>query len=419
MKNVIFIAMIFSAMTLSNMARGQEMVSMGEGYIYDVYYSMEGGVVDFMEREDWDLGFYTDPMSGGIITNCGTSLYDHVKLYTYPKADTSAWLNLDTNGLSTWPVLYNGEDRWENGAFNRNSQGYPDYGWGIKNPATSDITGDSLYIIQLADGTFKQVWIVKKQADENKYIIRYADLDNSSQKEKTLDIDNYLGMNFVYFDFESGQLSDREPDTEDWDLLFTRYQALQPIGQYYLVSGVFNNVTSPGNKFHPVTLDFNDWSSKPMDTAKTVIGWDWKWFDFASGWNLEDSLVFFVNSPNGNIYKLYFMVFAGTSSGDIIFNQEIVSMVGTDDLQENETSIQLLPNPATNTVRISWNNDLDKEAVIRIYDISGKEVISRKLNANALKQAEISLDISSLNDGMYIVSIITGETLINEKLLVK
>ena len=206
MKNFLLLLLVISLFSVLRPAHSQELVSMGAGYIYDVYYSMEDGVVDEMERDDWDLGFYTSPMSAAIITNCGTDLYDHVKLYTYPKGDTTAWMNIDTNGLSTWPLLYNGEDRWENGAFNRNAQGYPDYGWGIRNPVTNNITGDSIYIIQLADGTYKQLWIVKKITDENKYVIRYADLDNSSLKEKTLDVDNFVGMNFAYFDFASATL---------------------------------------------------------------------------------------------------------------------------------------------------------------------------------------------------------------------
>ena len=288
MRKILSIVLTASFLSSFSVLQAQESVSMGAGYIYDVYYSLEDGVVDFIEREDWDLGFFTDPMSGGIITNCGTSLETHVRLWAYPKGDTTAWMNIDTNGLASWPLLYNGEDDWENGALNRNAQGYPDYGWGIKNPITGDIIGDSLFIIQLKDGTYKQLWIKRKIFSENKYKISYADIDNTSEESETLNVDNFLGMNFVYFDFDSGSLYDREPDTEEWDLLFTRYHALQSVGVHYLVAGVFLNVNTYGNSFHPVTLDFNEWYSKPLEDNKGVIGWNWKWFSFTTGWNLED-----------------------------------------------------------------------------------------------------------------------------------
>ena len=357
-------------------------------------------------------------MSGGIITNCGTSLENHVRLWTYQNGDTTAWMNIDTNGLSSWPLLYNGEDSWENGAFNRNSHGYPDYGWGIKNISTNDIFGDSLYIIQLADGSYKQLWIKRKIFSENKYKIWYADIDNTSEEHETLDVDNYLGMNFAYYDFESGSLFDREPETYEWDLLFTRYHAIQPIGEYYLVAGVFNNVNTPGNKFYPVTMDFNDWYAQPMEATKTVIGWDWKWFSFASGWNIEDSLLYFINSPNGDIYKIYFTDFSGTSSGNIVFEQEIVSMVDLGEQQGKEDGLQLLPNPARNTVNVKWIQDNSNEAIIKIYDLRGKAVLSRNLDANAYDPNGLSLDISMLSEGMYVLSLVSGDTKISKKLMV-
>ena len=419
MRKIVILALVLSILATLKPAYSQEVVSMGPSYIYDVYYSLEDGVIDVIERDDWDLAFFTDPMSGGIITNCGTSLDDHVRLWTYLNGDTNDWMNIDTTGLSGWPLLYNGEDSWENGAFNQNSLGYPDYGWGIKNPTTNDIVGDSIYIVQLRDGSYKQLWIRKKIYSENKYKIKWADIDNTSEDQKTLDIDHYLVTNFAYFDFETGSVFDRGPDTDEWDLLFTRYHALQSIGVHYLVAGVFINVNSLGNRFHPVPLDYKDWFTQPLEPNKGVIGWDWKYFSFATGWNIEDSLVYFIESPNGDIYKIYFTDFAGMSSGDIEFELEMTSIVGIDDPKDEESGLLLLPNPAYETVNITWNYGLDNEANLSIYDISGKEVMAKRLNSNDYNQSGVSLDISHLNKGMYVVSIISGNTLISEKLIIR
>ena len=424
MKKILLLALIISFLPIINPATSQETVSMGSGYIYDVYYSLEDGIVDLLEREDWDLAFYTDPASGGIITNCGTGdqmtgFSYHVKLWTYPNGDTSAWLNIDTNGLANWPLMYNGEDSWENGAFNRNSQGYPDFGWGLLDPVTNDIIGDSIFIIKLAEGTYKQIWIRRKLTDENKYEIRFADIDNTNDEQDVLNIGNYQGMNFAYYDLESESLFEREPATEDWDLVFTRYHAYQTVGAYALVTGVLSNVNINGNRFHPVPEDFNDWFTKPLEPVKALIGWDWKYFSFTTGWSLEDSLLYFVESPNGDIYKIYFTDFAGTSSGDITFVQEMVSMVDIDEASDNEFKLQLKPNPARNTVHLSWNIDPNTEALVRVFDITGKEVMSRKLNQNELNREGITLDISSLNEGMYVVHLESGNIFISEKLIVR
>jgi hypothetical protein len=419
MKQILSIALIISILFPINPMYSQQTVSMGPGYIYDVFYSLEDGVIDFVERDDWDLAFFTDPMSGGIITNCGTSLENHVRLWAYPNGDSTAWMNIDTNGLAGWPLLYNGEDSWENGAFNRNALGSPDYGWGVKDAATGNINGDSIFIIQLADGTYKQLWIQKKITAENKYKIRWADIDNTSEDHETLNIDNYLGMNFAYFDFESGSLFDREPETDEWDLLFTRYHALQEVGVHYLVAGVLSNVNTPGNRFYPVSIDFNDWFLQPLEPTKATIGWDWKWFSFATGWNIEDSMLYFIQSPNGNVYKLYFTDFAGTSSGDITFEQKMVSMVGIDHTEGNDVEMQLLPNPASNTLTVIWDHKLFEEASLSICDITGKEVMSRNLTLHDNDSGGVLLDISILNEGMYVVSIVSGNTMISKKLMVR
>ena len=106
--------------------------TMGAGYANDVYYSLDNGTVATPAAANWDIAFYTNTWSAGIITNDGRS----VTLWAYPTADTSGYATLDTTGLSTWPPLYNSTESWENGAFNRNSKNHPDYGWGIYNVIT-------------------------------------------------------------------------------------------------------------------------------------------------------------------------------------------------------------------------------------------------------------------------------------------
>jgi len=402
------------AMIATSAAYSQTTVTMGAGYTDDVYYSMKNGITGIAPRAEWDLGFYTNILSAGIIVNDGSG----IELKLYPKADTSGWMSIDTNGMSEWPVLYNGEDSWENGAFNRHGSGMLDYGWGVYNMQSHEVLGDSLYIIKLQDGTYKKLWIVRKVSVENKYVIRYADLDNSHDKVRELMNNNFTDYNFAYFDFADESFFDREPPKEDWDIVFTKYQALQPQGVYYPVVGVFNNVNVPANRFHPVTLDFTDWFSQPFDSAKVVIGYDWKYFDLSAfQWNLEDSLVFFINDREGDIYKLFFTYFAGTTSGEIQFDDEVISVLDLDEPLADDIKLMLAPNPAGSFVRLSWSRDLGSEISVRVYDLSGKEVLSQEISNGG--QTSTRLDIGALKEGMYLVSLISGDRVINEKLLVE
>ncbi|HSG68041.1 MAG TPA: T9SS type A sorting domain-containing protein [Bacteroidales bacterium] len=403
------------AFALMISANAQTTITMGAGYADDVFYSMKNGVTGIAARADWDLGFYTSPWSAGIITNGGSG----IELRLYPYGDTSAWNSIDTTGMSGWPILYNGEDSWENGAFNRHSLEHPDYGWGVYNTQSHDVVGDSLYIIKLLDGTYKKLWIVRKVSTENKYVFRYGNLDNSYEEERTLLNNDYISMNFSYFDFASGSFFDREPDKTEWDILFTKYQAMQPQGVPYPVVGVLNNVGVKANRFHPYTVDFNEWYTLPFDSLKAVIGFDWKYFEMSTfQWSIEDSLLFFVNSLENDVYKLYFTYFAGTSSGDITFNDELMSLSGFEENALSSSSLTLSPNPANGHVNLKWNGNYNGEVNIRVFDLGGKELINNHVvsTGNAIQHR---LDLGQLNRGMYIVSIIAGNEVINEKLVIE
>jgi len=83
------------------------------------------------------------------------------QLYCYPTGDTSDWESVDTVGMNSWKVLYNSPENWEDGAFNRNATGHPDYGWGVYNTVTHNVTGDSIYVIKVGN-ELKKLWIIKK-----------------------------------------------------------------------------------------------------------------------------------------------------------------------------------------------------------------------------------------------------------------
>lgn len=382
-------------------------VTMGAGYANDIYYSMENGEVLSVDRTNWDLGFYTSAFSAAIITNDGNG----VELYNYPHADTNGWDNVDTTGLSSWKVLYNSFDEWEDGAFNRNATGHPDYGWCIYNSFTHNLIGDSLYIVKFADGAAKKLWLQSKHSMASTYYFKYANLDGSNEVSVVMDCSGHADKNFLYYSMQTAEIIDREAASDSWDILFTKYMGLSN-GQPYPVTGVVNNVNVPANKYTPVDPNYEDWEASPMDSTKSPIGYDWKYFDMdVFSYVVEDSTVFFVRNFKKDTYKLTFSVFDYTI-GHIVFNKSTVFESDITEVSANK-GFSVYPNPANQFAIIDIKEAGDWEDLV-ITDLSGKTVITQKVNNPSLK-----LDLNNLDAGMYIISLRSDKGSKSSKLIIQ
>jgi hypothetical protein len=294
-------------------------IAMSAGYVNEVYYSLANGVVQTSPRATWDIAFRTMKRSSSILINDGSG----VVLYTYPKADTSGWASMDTTGLSSWKPMYNDPNDWENGAFSRNAKGHPDYGWSIYNDVTHNLTGDSLFVIKLRDGSFRKLWMVKKLSSADIYIFRYANIDGTNEKNVNEDVNAMLTTDFVGYSLQTNSRVDFEPQKSKWDILFTKYMSVQSNGTPYLVTGVLSNDTVKTKKFYPVSLDYSDSGPGTWDSTRSSIGWNWKVFNMTTfTYNVVDSTVYFIKPVKGDIYKFYFTAFSGSTTGVVKFNLE-------------------------------------------------------------------------------------------------
>jgi predicted lipoprotein with Yx(FWY)xxD motif len=294
-------------------------ISMSAGYANEVYYSMKNGIVQTGPRATWDIAFRTMKRSSSILINDGSG----VVLYTYPKADTSGWATVDTSGLSAWKPMYNDPKDWENGAFSRNAKGHPDYGWSIYNDVTHNLYGDSLFVIKLRDGSFRKLWMVKKLSSADVFEFRFANLDGTGEQNVTENISSLTATDFSGYSLETNSRVAFEPVKSSWDILFTKYMSVQPDGTPYLVTGVLSNDTVKTKKFYPVVLTYSDYSPGAWDSTRSSIGWNWKVFNMTTfTYNVVDSTVYFVKPIQGDVYKLYFTAFAGSTTGVVKFNIE-------------------------------------------------------------------------------------------------
>lgn len=299
-----------------------ETITMGSGYSNDVYYSLEKGVVSTVSRTNWDIAFQTSSRSSTIMINGGAGM----KLYTYPNGDISSWANVNTTGIGTWKALNNSDTTWTLGAFERNLLGHPDYGWGIYNSVNHDVVGDSLFVIQLQDQSYRKLWIKKKASSDNTYSFEFANIDGSGSTLATVDCKPYVTKNFIYYSFVTKSVIDREPVTDDWDFVATKYIEMIP-GQTggkvpYPVVGVLTNIGIKTAQLDNAAVESNDYSTAKFVTPISEIGSDWKSFSMATNlWTLADSRVYFVKDKGLSVFKIVFTGFEGSSTGIIKFDK--------------------------------------------------------------------------------------------------
>jgi predicted lipoprotein with Yx(FWY)xxD motif len=377
-------------------------ISMSAGYVNEVYYSLKNGVVQSGPRATWDIAFRTMKRSSSILTNDGSG----VVLYTYPKADTSGWSTMDTAGLSTWTPMFNDPTNWENGAFSRHAKSHPDYGWAKYNDVTHNLIGDSLFVIKLRDGSFKKLWMVKKLSALDIFTFKYANLDGTDEQMVNEDVSSLQATDFSGYSLQTNSRVAYEPVKSSWDILFTKYMSVQPNGTPYLVTGVLNNDTVNTKKFYPVTLDYSDFGAGIWDSTRSSIGWDWKVFNMTTFvYEIADSTVYFVRPIQGDVYKLIFTAFAGSSTGLVKFDLEKVAGAGIFDGKANVFQLNVFPNPANSRININLTGISGEDLSITLTDLTGRQLRADRPGRMTNGPNAYSLDVTGVQPGVYFVTV--------------
>ncbi len=390
-------------LSVAMLAQVEKEVITGAGYADDVYYSLENGSVATVARNTWDIAFITQVYSGSILANTSAG----VELYTYSLGDTADWSSLDTTGM-VWSPMYNSIETFDEGAFGVHALGHPDYGWGIYG-GMGLVTGDSLFVIKTIAGVYKKLSIIQKISNENRWDLKYANLDGSDEQFVTINAVDYTTKNFAYYSIDSMAIIDREPATADWDLLFTKYwDNTIP----YNVTGVLSNedhvlaqeVTEEG-------LDqatFVEYEDTAFTSVISIIGSDWKSFNMGTmSYEVDSTVVYFLKKygeTDSTYYKLYFTGFTGMSEGKYTFMQEKLSLVSS----RNPGIIQMLqayPNPASEYLNVVF--DHTGNTAIQIIDMTGRTVYSTLHHAGGF--TNMTLDINQLNPGLYFLKVNAGD----------
>jgi hypothetical protein len=296
-----------------------ETLSLGAGYTNDIYYRLSDGLTTPVARANWDIALSVSPREASILTNGAAG----VTLKSYPVSPGWTWATaIDTAGYHDWPALYNSDTTWTEGAFNMNATGHPNYGWANYDMVTHNLTGISLYIIKTRNGSYKKIWIEKKLTVEQKYTFRYSDLNGSAENAVTLVVAG-KNKNFVYYSLDTNAEVDREPETDLWDIVFTKWI---DNNLKYPVTGVLQNIGVTALESSDVDPMSEVMPATGYLTAISTIGADWKTVDMITyQYTIDETRVFLVKDLNNKIHRIRFKTFEGSSTGNLSFDVSTIN----------------------------------------------------------------------------------------------
>ena len=368
----------------------QEIVQIGMGvsYEYDIYYSFEDGITAFSERNNWELAFSTDLSSGNIRINSGSP----VNIYEASQ-NLDNWLEI-TSLESNYQQLRNSNLFWEVGAFINNYSVNVNSGWGTYTEDEQSIIGEKIYIIDYPGGQKK---IRINSFNFGVFNFTIANLDGSNEEEFNIDVNSYQNKKFIYYSIDDNLIIDREPDKENWDLLFSRYEeedvSLNKDTMPYIVTGVLTN--------NNLTYQFNG----PVETTPgfeisnfnyeiNTIGYDWKEYN-GSFVVLPDLSYYIFNQDQTKLFKIVFESFSGQSSGNLSFYVEGIDSSGIFVLENHKLPIKVFPNPSNGFFNLeSEINNFN----INIFNLNGKKILSKECVDFC------NFDLTNFSKGVYILN---------------
>lgn len=383
-------------------AQTEVTIPTGPGNTTQAYYSLANDVQGTVALGDWDLAFEISGFTSTVQVNTMKGL----TAFETPEG-IADWTAVNAPDEMNWISLNNSETYWSAGALsNGNNLSEPDgfnVGWGTYNLITHTIAGTKVYVIGFPDATFRKLRI--NSLAGGAYSFTHAALDGTDEQTVSLMKAVHAGKNFGYYSFVGGVL-DLEPPTASWDLLFTKYTAIipAPAPTAYGVAGVLQNKGVDALQVDGVDPASADWNSGPLDSAMNVIGYDWKSFNMeTSMYEYPTDRTYFVQDRAGNIWKLIFTAYGGSSNGNMTFTQDMVSAVG---VEENYGTRDLVvyPNP-TNTGSIGIILDRTvRNGQLSILDLTGKLVSTANVTGG-MGLVAWPVDVSGLSDGTYVMKL--------------
>jgi hypothetical protein len=392
-----------------------EVVSVGPGYVNQVYYSLSNGELNNNALNSWDIAFDVTFYGVGIRANTVTG----VEVSKYP-GDMDDWNSVDTTNFGSWEKLHDDPIDWSTGAFNANSEGF-NVGWGTYSTVTHNTTGHSIFIVKLQNGDFKKIKFEGQISGV--YQFTYSDLNGENEVISSLAKADYSNKNYAYYSLQNNEAYDYEPERNTWDLVFGKYMDLAP--SIYGVTGVRQNIGVAIAQIDGIATTqagLADATTAGYSTDINIIGHDWKSINMSTfQWDIIQNRSYIAKSIDHKYYKIVFTGFSGSGSGNFIFTREYLGDVVGIDESSASTQFFMYPNPVStdnHQVQLVIETYKPELLEIRITDTQGRVVKQIQQQVSGELQT-MQLDVATLNAGLYHVSVISSAAVATQKLIVR
>jgi len=389
------------------------MVSTGPGYGHQAYYKLSTGQVTMVKNDAWDIAFSSAGQNdaGVFINESSGTMGGGLELYLAPTLDWSENIT-DFSSFTEENRLHNPEKSWTEGAFNTNKDTNSpfDYGWGIYNPQSNMVEGHKIFMIKKRDGSFVKFQIVQIRFAD--YTIRYSNPNGTNEITKVVS-KSFTGKKLIHFSLNTGDLVNIPTD---YDLVFMRYTRPLEDGGNTLQYNVTGVLLAPGveavkaTNIDPNTVNEADYKDS-YSALPTVIGHEWKTFDFNAGWVMGENEAYFVKTANKDKYKIIFYDFEGSTTGITTLEKTFLGNTSSIINVENSLAVQVFPNPSSEFLVVKYPTS--SEVTLMMYDQSGRLVTTIAHVTN-----NPMIFPQSIENGQYFLQILVDNKTFSSKLTI-
>lgn len=384
-------------------------VSISPTYTDQVWYSFQNGEVGRAPLQEWDLAFELTGLTAGVRVNTAKGSVVYETPFTF-----GTWNQLNAPDEAAWTRIDNDVARWDMGALNHgNNMDDPDgfnVGWGNYNPVNHQMIGNKVYAVLLPDDTWKKLRI--NSVISGVFSFTYANLDGTDSHDASINKANYTGKNFAYWSFGTNAAMDREPASANWDLLFTKYTDFVPTP--YNVTGVLQNRNVTALEVDGVPTDQADWWGGDFSSDINIIGSDWK--RYSGSYVIAPDTTYFVKDRAGSVWKIVFTGFGGSATGDMNFNQELMSPAAVSEVAVHQAALRAWPNPVEGSQAQVQLELPQVRGTLRVFNAAGRQVAVHQWNQAT---GVLALDVKDLAAGVYTLRFEADKAVATGKLVVQ
>jgi hypothetical protein len=270
-------------------------------YEYQTYFNLEtNSVVAFNHYTDWDLGFDATPDGYKIILNYSRFMYAGNTFST-------DFYSVNSNTIASMSF--------------DNSDGDPEksvfLNWADFTNKAAPVFYNHVYIIDRGVSELGEKFGMKKivieKMERDTFYVHFANLDNT--EDHFFKIPKIAGKNYTLFSFNNaGNIDTQEPDSDSWDLCFTKYSTVIP-DDYgtptpYIVRGVYTNylkgvevAMDTISSYYEISREFIN--SYNFLKTQDAIGYEWKIYKNEI-YEIVNNKTYIIKNPTGIYFKMRF-----------------------------------------------------------------------------------------------------------------